>query len=651
MSKQIRPYGTWPSPVSPEMLSSTLRLSDAQWDTDGETLVWLEGRGAQGVLVMQRGTDAAYDLAGELSVRGRVGYGGGDFTVSHGMVYFAGPEGRLYRQALAGGNARAITPAFGSAASPRVSADGKWLVFVHTDSGVDTLGLVDVNGDAWPAKLASGTDFVMQPAWHPQGKYLAYIAWNHPQMPWDGTELRLISFDYAEGVPGVTDNKIVAGNETTAIFQPEFSPDGRYLAYVSDASGWGQLYVYDLEANTHRCLTDTPAEHGLPAWQQAQRMFGWSHDSKSIFFLRNNQAVVSLWRCELESGQEQAVSGLDEYTYLAQPAISPVQDRITLLAGSSTIPTRVITYSLADDSLLATLDANAPTVNVLVPENEDPGERIYRRSSGERLLPEQLSTAESISWTGYEGGTVYGQYYPPTNADFEGTGQPPLIVDVHGGPTGQSFMSYRGGFQFFTSRGFAVLDVNYRGSTGYGKDYMNKLRESWGIYDVQDCASGASYLVDQGLADGNKLVIMGGSAGGFTVLQSLIEKPGFYKAGISSYGVANHFLLAMETHKFEERYTDSMLGPLPQAAQVYRDRSPYFHADKIKDPIAVFQGEDDPVVLRNQSDDIVASLRRTGTPHEYHVYAGEGHGWRKPETIQSFYKSVLKFLMQYVVFA
>jgi dipeptidyl aminopeptidase/acylaminoacyl peptidase len=210
--------------------------------------------------------------------------------------------------------------------------------------------------------------------------------------------------------------------------------------------------------------------------------------------------------------------------------------------------------------------------------------------------------------------------------------------------------NYSGAAQFFASRGFAVLDVNYRGSTGYGKAYMNKLLASWGVYDVEDSASGAAHLAKEGLADPTKFVILGGSAGGFTVLQSLIDKQKFYKAGVCLFGVSNQFLLAMETHKFEERYLDSLLGPLPQASDLYRERSPYFHANKIIDPIIVFQGEDDEVVPRNQSDSIVASLRARNVPHEYHVYAGEGHGWRKPETIEDYYTKVVKFLQQYVVF-
>jgi dipeptidyl aminopeptidase/acylaminoacyl peptidase len=224
------------------------------------------------------------------------------------------------------------------------------------------------------------------------------------------------------------------------------------------------------------------------------------------------------------------------------------------------------------------------------------------------------------------------------------------MVLVHGGPTGQRGAHFDAQPQFFASRGWAVLQVNYRGSTGYGRAYRDKLRGNWGIYDVQDAVSGAKHLVDDGQVDGNKLVIMGGSAGGFTVLKTLEDHPGVFKAGVNLFGVANHFTLAADTHKFEERYLDSMLGPLPEASEIYRERSPLFFADKIQDPIIVFQGEDDKVVPQNQSDEIVAALQRSGVPHEYHRYPGEGHGFRKTETIQNFYTTLDKFLKQYVIF-
>jgi dipeptidyl aminopeptidase/acylaminoacyl peptidase len=335
---------------------------------------------------------------------------------------------------------------------------------------------------------------------------------------------------------------------------------------------------------------------------------------------------------------------------MLQIAVSPRREAVALIGSSPVLPARVINYEPegTEVPLMVTPPATA-SIQVLV---EEPARmRIHRRSSTENVPAAQLAQAEAIQWTGHDGETVHGLYYAPTSEQFDGVGTPPLMVLVHGGPTGQRAAAYDSDVQFFATRGFAVLHVNYRGSTGYGKAYMNKLRGNWGIYDVEDSASGALHLVEGGLADKEKLVIMGGSAGGFTVLQSLIEKPGLYKAGVCLYGVSNHFLLAQDTHKFEERYLDSMLGPLPQAADKYRSRSPVFHAEKIADPIIVFQGADDIVVPQNQSDDIVASLRARGVAHDYHIYQGEGHGFRKPETLEAYYNSTMQFLTQHVLYA
>jgi dipeptidyl aminopeptidase/acylaminoacyl peptidase len=654
MPKQIQQYGTWTSPISPKSLAGALRLNDVQWDTTSDYLVWHEGRGAQGVLVAQCYPQAPRDLTtSELSVRAQVGYGGGDFTVSHGHVYFAGPHGRLYRQSLDSGTARPITPAFGEAAAPRVSPDGQWLVYLHTYEHTDGLALVDADGQLWPRKLAFGTDFLMQPAWHPDGNRIVYIAWNHPLMPWDGTELRLITLEHdSDGMPRAASTETIAGNETTAIFQPEFSPDGRYLAYVSDQTGWGQLYLYDLAEQTHTALTNDTAEHGAPAWIQGVRTFGWMPDGKRIAFLRNERGFYGLWIYDLQTGTPTHQGDLDHYTHLGQLTTSPRHNTVALIASSSTIPARIISCEIEGTKIppvLAAESGDTPSIQVIV--NDSVSETIHRRSSTESIPAAQLAAAQAITWPGHDNEVVYGLYYPPTSDRFEGAGQPPLIVYVHGGPTSQTPATYNATAQFFATRGFAMLVPNYRGSTGYGKAYMNKLRGNWGVYDVEDSATGAIYLAQQGLADPFKVVILGGSAGGFTVLQSLIEKPGFYKAGVCLYGVSNQFGFVTDTHKFEERYSDSLLGPLPEAADVYRARSPLFHADRIVDPIIVFQGADDKVVPKNQSDSIVESLKARGTPHEYHVYEGEGHGWRKPETIEHYYNAVMKFLTQYVVYA
>ena len=277
--------------------------------------------------------------------------------------------------------------------------------------------------------------------------------------------------------------------------------------------------------------------------------------------------------------------------------------------------------------------------------------QVVARSSGETIATTSLAACEAVSWTTAGNKTAHGLLYRPASERFQGTGKPPLLVLVHGGPTSQVHAGWHSQAQYFATRGYAVLLVNYRGSTGYGRAYTLELRGNWGICDVEDCISGAKNLGDAGDVDPERTIIMGGSAGGFTVLQVMARHPQAVAAGVSLYGVANQFTLAADTHKFESRYLDSILGPLPEAAAIYRDRSPIFHADGIKRPLADFEGDIDRVGPREQSDEIVAALQRNGTPHEYHIYEGEGHGWRKAETIEHFYKAVEDFLKRHVLFA
>jgi dipeptidyl aminopeptidase/acylaminoacyl peptidase len=631
-AKKTRQFGLWPSPVQPDSLAQGLRLSDVAWDSDGETLVWLEGRSDRGVLVCAPPGQASRDLTWTLSVRAKVGYGGGDFGVSGGYVYFCVQEGRLYRQPLAGGAAEPITPQFGHMASPTVSPDNKWVLFVHTYERTDGLTIVDTKGTQWPQKLAYGQDFYMQPCWHPDGTRIAWISWNHPHMPWDSTMLKMATLEIGEsGLPVIKTIETLIDKPDIAIQQPLFSPDGRSLVYISDESGWTNLFLYDLASGEHHVLTSDPVDVGRPSWVQGIRTYGFSPDGQVITYLRNDQGFTTLWGYEIKTGQAHKVSSpLNAYTSLLQIAISPTQGTLAFIASSSTTGERIISYTPGSDTV-----------------------RIHKRASGENIPHQELSTPRPIQWAASQGDdtTIYGLYYPPSSSTFTGTGLPPAIIAIHGGPTGQATASYSPRAQFFATRGYAYLEVNYRGSTGYGKDYMSALRRQWGVLDVQDAISGARYLIDAGLTDGNKLVIMGGSAGGYTVLKALVDHPGFFKAALCLYGVSNMFTLAADTHKFEERYLDSMLGPLPEASDIYRQRSPIFNAHKIIDPIAIFQGEIDTVVPRAQAEAIVTSLQQRNIPHEYHLYQGEGHGWRKQETIEVFYKTIERFLKNYVVFA
>ena len=306
------------------------------------------------------------------------------------------------------------------------------------------------------------------------------------------------------------------------------------------------------------------------------------------------------------------------YTDVEGLAAAPTDSALACVASASSVPLRVV---------------------LCLPQQPA---AVVRRSRSETLLPEQLAAGEPISWQSAGGQQTHGLYYAPAGSAL-GT-PPPAVVISHGGPTSQRRMGFHSDVQFLAARGYAVLLLNYRGSTGYGRAYMLQLRGGWGKVDREDAVSGAQHLAQRGLADAARLVVMGGSAGGTTVLMALALHPGVFRAGVNFYGVSDMFGLDEETHKFEAHYNATMLGALPQAAAVYRERSAIFFADKIVDPLIVFQGSDDNVVKQNQSDRIVESLRRRNVRHEYHVYQGEGHGWRKAETIEACFTSLERFL-------
>ncbi len=629
MEKNRRPYGLWDSPITSEQLAMGVRLTDVRWDSDGETLIWMEERSDRGVLVAKRRGQGARDLTAELSVRARVGYGGGDFTVAQGIVYFVS-NGKIYRQPLAAGAARPITPAFGEVAAPTVSPDGRWILFVHSDGVSDCLAICDTDGESWPQRIACDSDFYMQPCWHPDGDRIAWVSWDHPHMAWGESRLRMATLTTGgRALPTIEKDNCIVAKPDVSVFQPQFSPDGTMLVFVSDESGFGNLAAYDLGTEQMQWLTSGDADISLPAWEQGERTYEFSHDGREVLYVARKGGRDLLRRHVLATGDDEDLGKhLAEYTHLAQISTSPTEDVIAVIAQATSIPARVVTCALRSGSR----------------------SRIHRFSATETTPADDLSIPETVTWRSKDGEKVHGLFYTPTNAAFIGDGEPPAIVLVHGGPTSQYAMGFNAETQFFTSRGYAVLEVNYRGSSGYGRKYRKALDGEWGVIDVEDTVSGARFLADSTRADVRRLVIMGGSAGGFTVLRCLTEHPGLFCAAVCKYGVSDLFGLAMATHKLELHYLDSLVGELPQASDTYRERSPIFSADRITDPIAVFQGEDDRVVPKEQSDRIVASLRRRGIAHEYHLYPGEGHGWRKTDTIAAFYSDVERFLREHVLF-
>jgi dipeptidyl aminopeptidase/acylaminoacyl peptidase len=622
MSCQSQPYGLWASPISAAMLSQRISLQDVQWDSDGQTLLWLEGRGDRNVLVARPDGDACRDLTQEENVRGTVGYGGGDFCVSAGVVYFAAKDGRLYRRGLGAERARPITPAFGGAASPAPSPCGKWVAYVFSDGSTDLLGLVDAQGQDWPRKLARGADFYMQPAWHPQGSFLAWVEWDHPNMPWDGSRLMLGRI--AGECPNLEETTCLAGGVSIPASQPGFSPDGRFLAYIETEGNWEKLMLFNLQSGERFALAQ---EEGLllapAAWVQGVRSYAWSADSRFIYHMRYVNGAASLWKLDVQGGGVEKVNTAP-YTWLSRLSLSPL-GQPALVASAPGIPDRVVRWD---------------------------GTRwvVEARSEGENVAPEYFSLPQPVSWKAADGMAVYGLFYPPSNPNFVAEGMPPAILNIHGGPTNQSVVRYSAETGYFTSRGYAVLEVNYRGSCGYGRAYQDALRERWGLVDTEDAIGAAQALADQRLADGKRLVIKGGSAGGYTVLNALVHAPGTFRAGVCLYGVSNLFTLAADTHKFEAHYTDSLVGPLPQAAERYHAWSPIFHADAIRDPLAVFQGSIDKAVPPQQSESMVRILQQRGIPYIYRLYEGEGHGFRKPESILDYLQQTERFLQQYVLF-
>ncbi len=623
-AKQQRLYGLWSSPLTPEIVSRRIRLEDVQWDSDGRTLVWMEGRSGHNVLVARREGEAAHDLTDAEMVRGGIGYGGGDFSVTNGRVIFATRQGPLMQRGLEYGSSTALTPAFGGVASPALSPDGEWIVYVFSDGQTDLLGLVDARGERWPLKLVQGADFYMQPVWHPGGRHLAWVEWNNPYMPWEASRLMV---GRVEGSPlRMVEPTLVAGEFGMPVSQPHFSPDGRCLSYVARHGEWECLVLRDFASGQERILVEGDSFLlSLPAWVQGMRSYGWSSDGRRIFSIRNYAGLATLWVVDVESGRSTQIP-TGPYQWVSQLAVSPVEDHLAFVASAANVPDRVVYW---DGAAL----------------------RVVARSVSETFPPGVLAVPQDITWKAPDGTDVHGLFYAPTNPDFTCGGLPPAIVNVHGGPTGQATRAYAPDIAYFTSRGYAWLEVNHRGSTGYGYLYRDAMYRRWGEVDTEDAVGGARALEEQGLANGKRLVIYGGSAGGYTVLNALIQAPGCFKAGVCLYGVSNLFTLDLETHKFEACYNDSLIGPLPEATDHYYARSPVFHADRICDPLAIFQGGQDRVVPPSQSEEIVRVLQKNHVPYLYHLYEEEGHGFRKRETIADFLAQMEYFLRQHVLFA
>ena len=619
--KQTALYGSWKSPITSELIVSDV-VGFGQTALDGEDVYWLEGRPTEGgrSVIVRRTADGVIEdvIPAPFNVRSRVHeYGGGAYTAHQGTVYFVNfTDQRIYR-VIPGGKPEALTPESKRRYADLVVDEKRnrliCVVEDHSKEGQEaenSLVSIDLETGEIAEVLDEGNDFYGYAVLSPDGNKLAWLTWNHPNMPWDGTELWTAE---------ITENgklqrrEMVAGGDAESIFQPGWSPDGT-LYFISDRSEWWNLYRWDGESVQH--ILDMDAEFGRPQWIFGMSNYGFM-SPQTILGVYTRNGIWHLGMIDVENGKLTEID--NPYTGLVFIQVS--HERLVCLAESPTMLAGVCLYDALEDRW-----------------------ETLRLSTDMKVDEGYISVAQSLEFPTANNLTAHGLYYPPKNDDFTApeSEKPPLLVISHGGPTAASNSSMSLKLQYWTSRGFAVLDVNYGGSTGYGRSYRTRLNGQWGVVDMEDCENGAKYLADEGLVDSERLIIRGGSAGGYTTLCALIFGDTF-TAGASYFGVGDLEALALDTHKFESRYMDSMVGPYPEMKDVYDQRSPIKHAHKLNCPVIFFQGLDDKVVLPAQSEEMFKVVRAKELPTAYLAYEGEGHGFRKAENMKKSLDSELYF--------
>lgn len=619
-----KPYGSWRSPITTGLIASAT-MGLGQTALSEGVVYWVETRpreGGRGVIV-RRTEDGKIKEVNSLPYNARTRvheYGGGAFLVAGDSVFFSNFEDQRVYQQRSGAAAQPITPEGDYRYADAIfDYRRNRLICVREDhsdqtqEAVNALVSIPLDSHGQISVLVSGADFYSSPRLSSDGNCLAWLAWNHPNMPWDGTELWVAQVD-GSGCLGKA--KHIVGTSKESIFQPEWSPEGP-LYFVSDRNGWWNLYRW--RAGQIEAVTQMKAEFGLPQWIFGQSTYAFESANRILCTYSSNSvghlASIDTVTCALKEF---------EIPYTAISFLQAQEGCAIFVAASPTEFPALVQLDLATAELT-----------------------ILRRATEITLDPGYLSAAEAIEFPVAEGMRSHAFFYPPRNKDFIGPEdeRPPLLVVSHGGPTAAADNTLNLKIQYWTSRGIAVLDVNYRGSTHYGRAYRQQLEGQWGIADVDDCVNGALYLVRQGDVDPRRLAIRGSSAGGFTTLAALTFRDVF-KAGASYYGVSDLEALAKETHKFESHYLDGLIGPYPEQADVYAARSPLHSVDKLSCPVIFFQGLEDKIVPPEQAEQMVKALREKGLPVAYVAFESEQHGFRQAENIKHALDAELYFYSQ-----
>ncbi len=622
--RETAPFGSWKSPFTAELLTSgSVGLSSVETDTgeDGTTVYWTESRPSEKgftFIVCMTPDGAIKDVTdAAFNVRSRVHeYGGAPYTVDGGDIWFSNAvDNRIYWMRPGKKPAPLTKPSKAVFADFVVDRPRNRLICVmedHANNAEPSNSIAAINlSDGSVSELVSGADFYAFPALSPDGSQLSWIEWDHPNMPWDGTRLLAAILDEAGAA---NDPLTIAGGPAESIFQPSWTQAGS-LIFASDRSGYWNLYRVDTEERHF----NAEADFGLPLWQLGMRSYAHLQNGSLIcsFAQNGNWRLATL---DTESGSLQPL----DVRWVTFGSLQAAGDRIWFIGGRADAPEELVELDAASGAFT-----------------------VIRPSATLSMPAGSVSIAQPISFPTSDGNLAHAYYYPPANASFEGPAgeKPPLIVKSHGGPTGQATSALSLKIQYWTSRGFGVVDVNYGGSTGYGRDYRKRLDGRWGVTDVDDCVNAARYLAEQGAVDPDRMTITGGSAGGFTTLCALTFRDTF-KAGCSSYGIGDLEALARDTHKFESRYLDRLIGEWPKDAAVYRDRSPIHHLDGLNCPVIFLQGSEDKVVPPNQAESMVTALNEKGLPVAYILFDQEGHGFRQAANVKRALEAELSFYAQ-----
>jgi dipeptidyl aminopeptidase/acylaminoacyl peptidase len=616
-TRKVAPYGSWKSPITSDLIV-TETVEFGQIFLDGEDIYWIEMRPAEGgryVVVRYTNEGTADCIPPPFNARTRVHeYGGGAYLVTDGTIYFSNfDDQRLYSQKC-GDSPQPITPKKNLRYADGILDQSGHIICIqedHTQGDREAVNaLVSISLDDGESRvLVSGNDFYASPRLSPNGSQLAWLTWNHPNMPWNGTELWVGEIQ-EDG--SLSNTQLVAGGIDESIFQPEWSPDG-VLHFVSDRTGWWNLYCWHNEEPAPLCPME--AEFGVPQWRFRRTTYGFE-SRNSIICTYTQKGVWHLARLDTTTGALERL----ETPYDSIKSLQVAAGYAVFVASSPTEQKSVLRLDLASKEL-----------------------KVLRQSSTITIDPEYLSVPQTIEFpTGRQ--PAYAFFYPPQNRDFIPAPHelPPLLVISHGGPTEASSSSLNLKIQYWTSRGFSVLDVNYGGSTGYGREYRERLMGQWGIVDVDDCIHGVQYLVSHDEVDQKRLAIRGGSAGGYTTLCALTFT-NVFKAGASHYGVSDLEALTKETHKFESHYLDRLIGPYPESLKTYEERSPINFTERLSCPVIFFQGLEDKIVLPNQAELMVEALKKKGVPVAYVAFEGEQHGFRRSENMKRALDAELYF--------